>query len=182
MVLDELGINNVRQTKAILGLASAGDLLSNTIAAGNAAWNENTALAQKAGVMYNTTEAKLTMLGNAANNVKIAVGDALNPAIGGVSVAITNMLQPLAEWLEANPAVVQGLTATVSVLGMAGAGFVGYTAAVKLAAAAHALFAGSIPGIGVILGVAAAIGVAVGVISALTSETTETAKSLISMP
>lgn len=177
VVLDELGINNVRQTKAILGLASAGDLLSNTIAAGNAAWNENTALAQKAGVMYNTTEAKLTMLGNAANNVKIAVGDALNPAIGGVSVAITNMLQPLAEWLEANPAVVQGLTAAVSVLGIAAAGIVGYTAAVKLAAAANALFAGSIPGIGVILGVAAAIGVAVGVISALTSETTETAKS-----
>lgn len=177
VVLDELGINNVRQTKAILGLASAGDLLSNTIAASNTAWNENTALAQKAGVMYDTTEAKLTMLGNAANNVKIAVGDALNPAVSSVADAVTGLLQPISEWIEANPAIVQGITAAVSVLGIAAAGIVGYTAVVKLAAAANTLFAGSIPGIGIILGVAAAIGVAVGTISALTSQTTETAKS-----
>lgn len=177
VVLDDLGINNVRQTKAILGLASAGGLLSNTISVANNAWNENSALAQKAGVMYNTTEAKLTMLGNAANNVKIAVGDALNPAIAGVSGAITSLLQPISEWIEANPAVVQGITAAVAALGVAAAGIVAYTAVTKLAAAANALFAGSIPGIGLILGIAGAIGVAVGVISALTSQTQETAKS-----
>ena len=177
VVLDELGINNVRQTKAILGLASAGGLLSNTISVANNAWSENSALAQKAGIMYNTTEAKLTMMGNAANNVKIAVGDALNPALGAVSGAITSLLEPIAEWLEANPAVVQGITAAIGALGLATAGIVGYTAATKLAAAASALFAGSIPGVGVILGVAAAIGVAVGVISALTSANQETAKS-----
>lgn len=177
VVLDDLGINNVRQTKAILGLAAAGGLLTSTINVANTAWSENSALAQKAGIMYNTTEAKLTMMGNAANNVKIAVGDALNPALGAVSGAITSLLEPLAEWIEANPAVVQGLTAAVGALGIAAAGIMGYTAVTKLAAAASALFAGSIPGVGVILAVAGAIGVAVGVISALTSANKEAAKT-----
>lgn len=181
VVLDQLGINNVRQTKAILGLASAGDLLSNTISVANNAWNQNTALTEKAGVMYNTTEAKLTMMGNAANNVKIAVGDALNPALGAVSEAVTGLLQPISEWLSANPAIVQGITAFIGALGLATAGIVAYTAVTKLAAAASALFAGAIPGLGVILGVAGAIGVAVAAISALTGGNKEAAKSFEEM-
>ncbi len=181
VVLDELGINNVRQTKAILGLASAGGLLSNTVAQANAAWDENSALAQKAGIMYNTTEAKLQMMGNAANNVKVAIGDALNPAIGAVSSAITGLLEPIAEWLAANPAIVQAVTTFVGVLGVAVAGITAYTAVTKLAAAASALFAGSIPGLGIILGVAGALGAVVGVISALTGANQEAAKSFSEM-
>lgn len=181
VVLDDLGINNVRQTKAILGLASAGDLLSNTISVANGAWSENSALAQKAGVMYNTTEAKLKMMGNAANNVKIAVGDALNPALGAVSDAVTGLLQPISEWISANPAVVQGITAAIGAIGIATAGITAYTAATKLAAAASKLFAGSIPGIGWILGIAGAIGVAVGVISALSGANGEASKSFAEM-
>ena len=181
VVLDNLGINNVRQTKAILGLASAGDLLANTINVANNAWNENSALTEKAGVMYNTTEAKLTMMGNAANNVKIAIGDALNPALGAASDAITSLLQPSSEWLSENPAIVQGVTAFIGVLGLATAGIVAYTAVTKLAAAASALFAGAIPGLGVILGVAGAIGVAVAAISALTGGNKEAAKSFEEM-
>ena len=64
VVLDDLGIKNVRQTKAILGLAEAGDLLTGTIAQANQAWNENTALNEKAAIMYETTEAKITMYKN----------------------------------------------------------------------------------------------------------------------
>lgn len=181
VVLDELGINNVRQTKAILGLASAGGLLQNTISVANSAWSENTALTEKAAVMYNTTEAKMQMMGNAANNVKIAIGDALNPAIAEVSGAIAGLLQPIAEWIEANPAVVQGITAAVAVLGVAVGGILAYTAATKLAAAANALFAASIPGLNIILGVAAAIGVLVGVVSAIASASSEASKSFDEM-
>lgn len=169
VILDELGIKNVRQTKAILGLASAGDLLSRTIEQANTAWNQNTALGEKASVMYNTTEAKLTMMQNAANNVKIAVGDALTPAISGVADMLTGILEPLSEFIEANPAIVQGLTAFVGVLGLATAAVGAYTAITKLAAAANLLFGGSIPGVGIILGVAAAIGGLVAGIGLLTA-------------
>lgn len=169
VILDELGIKNVRQTKAILGLASAGDLLSRTIDQANTAWNQNTALGEKASVMYNTTEAKLTMMENAANNVKIAVGDALTPAISGVAEMMTGILEPLSEFIEANPAIVQGLTVFVGALGLATAAVGAYTAITKLAAAANLLFGGSIPGVGIILGVAAAIGGLVAGIGLLTA-------------
>lgn len=158
VILDELGITNVRQTKAILGLASAGDLLSNTIAQANDAWNSNTALGEKAGIMYETTEAKMAMMQNAANNVKVAIGDALTPAISGLAEGLTSILEPIAEFIEANPELVQGITVFVGVLGLAAAAIGAYTAATKLAAAANLLFGGSIPGVGLIVGVAAAIG------------------------
>ena len=176
VVLDELGINNVRQTKAILGLASAGGLLSNTINVANSAWNENTALAQKAGIMYNTTEAKLTMMGNAANNVKIAIGDALNPAVGAASDALSGLLQPIAEWIQANPAVVQGIVTAATAFGVATTAIVGFTAAVKLAHAASLLFA-SIPGLGAILALSAGLGILVAGISAACTEAKTTAEA-----
>ena len=157
VILDELGIKNVRQTKAILGLASAGDLLSNSVALANSAWSENTALVDKASIMYNTTEAKMTMMQNAANNVKVAIGDALNPALSSAADAATSLLQPFAEWLEKNPAIVTAVTAFVSVLGLATAGIATYTAVTKLAAAATKLFSLSLPGIGIVLGIATAV-------------------------
>lgn len=168
VILDELGIKNVRQTKAILGLASAGDLLSNTINQANQAWEQNTALGEKASVMYNTTEAKLQMMNNAANNVRVSIGDALTPAIGAVAEGLTGILEPVAEFLEANPALVQGLTAFVGILGIATAAVLAYNSITRLAAAANLLFGGSIPGVGIILGVAAAVGGLVFGISALT--------------
>lgn len=167
VILDELGITNVRQTKAILGLASAGDLLTNTISQANTAWSQNTALAEKAGVMYNTTEAKMTMLENSVKNVKIAIGDALTPVVSAVAEGLTALIEPVAEFIEQNPALVQSITAFIAVLGLAAAAIGAYTAITKLAAAANLLFAGSIPGIGIILAVAAGVGALVAGISAL---------------
>ena len=177
VILDELGIKNVRQTKAILGLASAGDLLSNTIAQANTAWEENSALAEKAGIMYGTTEAKMTMMQNAANNVQVAIGDALNPVLGGAAEALTGLLQPIAEFIEANPALVQGVTAFVGVLGIATVAITAVTAATKLWATANTVLGASLPGIGVIVGIAAAVGGLVTAISAISSANNEASKS-----
>ena len=177
VILDELGIKNVRQTKAILGLASAGDLLSNTISQANSAWEENSALTEKAGIMYNTTEAKMTMMQNAANNVQIAIGDALNPVLGAAADGLTSLLQPIAEFISENPALVQAITAFVGVLGLATAGLAAYTAVTKLAAAASALLGASFPVLGVIAAVAAGIGVLVGAISALSGANEDAAAS-----
>lgn len=177
VILDELGISNVRQTKAILGLASAGDLLSNTIAQANSAWSSNSALTEKAGIMYGTTEAKLAMLQNAANNVSIAVGDALNPALSGAAGALTGLLGHVADILEANPALVQGITAFAGALGVTVTGITAYTAATKLAAAASKLFAGSFPAMGGILAVAGGIGALVTIISSIVNANKEAGKS-----
>ncbi len=165
VILDELGIKNVRQTKAILGLASAGNLLSNTITQANTAWKQNTALTEKASVMYGTTQAKLTMAQNAANNLKIAVGDALTPTIGAGAAAFTAFVQPIAQFIQKNPALIKGLAASAGVIGTVTLAITGYAAAAKIAAAASALFFSSIPGLNLILWATAGIaGLTAGVV------------------
>ena len=169
VLLDDLGIKEVRMQRMILSLAGSGDLMSNAIRDANAAFRENTALTAEAEKRYATTESRLTMMQNAANNVKIAIGDALTPMIGSMASGLTQLLEPMAEFIEQNPAIVQGLTAFIAVLGLAAAAVAAYAAATKLAAAANLLFGGSIPGIGIIMGVAAGIGALVAGVGLLTA-------------
>ena len=167
VILDDLGIKEVRMQRMILSLAGSGDLMSNAIRDANDAFRENTALTAEAEKRYATTESRLTMMQNAANNVKIAIGDALTPVVASVASGLTQILEPMAEFIEQNPAIVQGLTAFVGVLGVAAGVIAAYTAITKLAAAANLLFAGSIPGIGIILAVAAGVGALVAGIGLL---------------
>ena len=168
VILGELGIKESRMVRMVLSLAGSGDLMANAIRDANAAFRENTALTAEAEKRYATTESRLKMLSNAANNVKISIGDALTPMVASVSDGLTKLLEPMAEFIEQNPAIVQGLTAFIGVLGLAAAAVAAYTAATKLAAAANLLFGGSIPGIGIIMGVAAGIGALVAGIGLLT--------------
>lgn len=177
VILDELGITNVRQTKAILGLASAGNLLTNTVNQANRAWQQNTALNDKASIMYTTTEAKLTMMGNAANNVKIAIGDSLTPVMGGFAVAATSILQPVSEWIAMNPALVRGIVAAGAVIGGVTLAMSAFSVAATVAAKASVVLAASIPGLNIILGVTAGVALLAGGIVALSSVIGDTSNS-----
>ena len=130
MILDELGITNVRQTKAILGLASAGDLLTSTIEQGNRAWEENTALNEKAGIMFDTMKAKMQTLDNATNNLKIAIGDALAPAIIKLAEGGQKAIEGITQFVQEHPNATAALTAIAS-------GIVGVTTAIAGAKAAY---------------------------------------------
>lgn len=110
MILEDLGITNVRQTKTILGLAEAGDLLTDCIEKGNAAWEENTALSDKAEVMYDTLAAKTEELDNASNNLKIAIGDALNPILGDLAEKGTDILTAVTQFVTDHPKLTEALT------------------------------------------------------------------------
>lgn len=125
VLLNELGITNVRQTKAILGLAEAGDLLSRTIDQANQAWEDNTALSDKASVMYETTEAKMTMLKNSVESVKVAIGDQLTPALGDVAELGTDAFQWAEQLIEDHPWIANalaGIAAALITLAAAGLG------------------------------------------------------------
>ena len=181
VILDELGINNVRQQKAILGLANAGDLLTNTIKQANNAWAENTALNQKASIMYETTEAKVTMMQNAFSNVKVAIGDAFTPVIGAAADALTGLLVPVADFIEANPALVQGIGAALAVMGGLTAAVTAYTAAAKIATAVSAALTAAIPGAKLLLAIGAALAVVTGAIVGLSSAFQDGTKSMEEM-
>jgi TP901 family phage tail tape measure protein len=168
VILDELGITNVRQTKAILGLAEAGDLLSNTIAQGKRAWEENVALQEKAGIMYGTTHSKLVMLQNAYNNLKITVGENYTPALQALYSVATSVLKSVTKSVEQNPALVKAATAFAGVIGLVTGALAAYTVAAKLAAIATE----AIPIVGTIMKVTAVVGALVAGIVALNEAAT----------
>ncbi|HCS73031.1 MAG TPA: phage tail tape measure protein, partial [Clostridiales bacterium] len=75
VALTELGITETRMQRMVLSLANSGDLLNRTLDTSSKAWSENTALVKEAELRYGTSHSQLTMMENAYNNLKIAVGD-----------------------------------------------------------------------------------------------------------
>ncbi|MBQ8616382.1 MAG: phage tail tape measure protein [Clostridia bacterium] len=130
VLLDELGITNVRQVKAILGLASAEGLLTGTIKQANEAWNQNTALNDKAAVMFDTMQAKMTTLDSATNNLKIAVGEALAPAIITLAEGGQKAIEGITDFIQKHPTLTESLTIVASSI-------VGITTAIAGAKAAY---------------------------------------------
>lgn len=130
-VLNDIGISNARQLRVFTGLATSGDLLSRSLNLANQSWSENSALAEKAGIMYDTTRAKMTTMQNQVNNLKIAFGDQLNPALGRVYEVIGRVAGSLADFVKANPGVVRAITAVAVALGVLAAALATTTVAIK---------------------------------------------------
>ncbi len=139
-VLEELGITEVRLSNAVLAMASSNGILQKALNTANNAWTENSALAKEASTRYATTESKLQLLSNAADNVKISVGDKLAPAIGKLAEMGADALNWAADFLDKNDALVPILTAVATAVGVLATGVVAYTAATKLAEVATKMF------------------------------------------
>lgn len=135
-VLDELGLSGIRQSNMLKSLALASDTMTGTLETANQAWSENTELAATAAAKYDTTEAKLQMAANAANNLKIAVGDALTPALGALAEGVTPVLGVIEAVIRDNPALVTAITALVGVVSLLTAGLTAYNVIAPLAATA----------------------------------------------
>ncbi len=98
LVLEDMGLSGVRQSNMLKSLGLASEQVAEAASLSNAAWKENTALAEEAELRYGTTESKLEMMSNAFENVKAAVGDRLTPAMGALADIGTDVL----EWLGDN--------------------------------------------------------------------------------
>lgn len=95
-VLGDLGIKGIREADTLLRLAGNSALLGDALDLSATSWDENTALAEEAGLRYETLESQLGMLRNEAVDVAIDFGgpfvealreglDAAKPLIGAVS-------------------------------------------------------------------------------------------------
>lgn len=82
-VLDEMGINEVRLRDAVLRAASASELFNGTIAIGNKAWEENTALSKEAAQRYETVASKWQIFKNNLTDLGISFGDKVLPVLNG---------------------------------------------------------------------------------------------------
>lgn len=96
VTLDEMGITEVRLRDAILRASSATDLFTAAQELANTAWDDNTALQNEANQRYATTESRMQMLKNAANNVAISFSEVMLPTLE----KLMDKLRGVTDWLK----------------------------------------------------------------------------------
>jgi TP901 family phage tail tape measure protein len=118
--LEELGLSEIRLRDALLRLAGAGDLLTESLATGNEAWNENTALMAEAERRYGTTEAQIAIAKNQLVDLGITLGETLLPAINGfldVADGLFLWFQSAPAWLKQTVVWLGFTTAAIALVG-----------------------------------------------------------------
>ena len=129
--------------------------------------------AEQAATRYATTESKMTLLQNASERLKIAIGNQLRPALAKAAEAGTDLLDWASDYVNANQELVPLVTAVVGAIGA----FVGTlavaAAGIKLAQTAMALLNATVAANPWVLAIAAvaAFGTAIAAL-ALTSDNT----------
>lgn len=78
VILDEMGLTEIRLSNTLLSLASADELMYNAVKTANKAWEENTALTKEAAMRYETTESKISIMKNGFTEMGIAMYDQFN--------------------------------------------------------------------------------------------------------
>lgn len=169
LVLEDLGLTGIRQSNMLKALGLAADQMTGAVNTANTAWQQNTALTNEANKRYATAQSRLTMMQNAYNNLKVAIGDAYTPALSEAYGVGTKVLNEITKFVQANPGVVAAITGLATALGAAAVAAAAFALKAKIAAAAAAFLTTVTPGVNVIMGVAAAVGVVTAGIIALAS-------------
>lgn len=169
LVLEDLGLTGIRQSNMLKALGLAADQMTGAVSTANTAWQQNTALTNEANKRYATAQSRLTMMQNAYNNLKVAIGDAYTPALSEAYGVGTKVLNEITKFVQANPGVVAAITGLSTALGAAAVAAAAFALKAKIAAAAAAFLTTVTPGVNVIMGVAAAVGVVTAGIIALAS-------------
>lgn len=168
LVLEDLGLTGIRQSNMLKALGLAADQMTGAVNTANTAWQQNTALTNEANKRYATAQSRLTMMQNAYNNLKVAIGDAYTPALGKSYELGAKVLNGFTEFVQKNPALVNAVTAFAGSIGLVATALAGYTIAIKIARAATAAFATvSTVALGPIFAVTAAVAGAVAVVAAM---------------
>lgn len=130
-LLTEMGVSEVRLRDTMLRLSNATDLFTGAIDRSNEAYDANIALIHEANLFYGTTQSQTEMLKNAFDNLKIAVGDALNPALNELKKTATDVLKVATNFVKNNPGLVKSIVTVVAAASTFVATIMAGTAAVK---------------------------------------------------
>jgi TP901 family phage tail tape measure protein len=145
VTLSNLEITESRMVRMITSLANAEQktgTLTDAINVSNSAWDENIALIKEAETRYKTTESVTTLYKNSVQNLKIAVGDELTPALRNLAEAGMDVNVWAVEFIETHEGIVPVVTSVVVAMGVFVGGLavftVGATVATKAVAALNA--------------------------------------------
>ncbi len=95
--LDGLTLGNERVVRSFLSLAAKSTTLTDALALGTTAWEENTALAREADIRFQTTASQLELLANQVVEAGRALGDILKPILQTVVGIVREQVVP---WLK----------------------------------------------------------------------------------
>ena len=90
--LKEMGIKGTEETQVMLALASAGDLLSESLRMGDEAWKSNTALAEEASKRYETSEARIRTAWNNIKDAAIDAGGSILPVAADLAESVATVV------------------------------------------------------------------------------------------
>ena len=121
--LDDLGQADVRTSRALLSMATSGDLLRESLELGNKAWADNTALAEEAGKRYDTTAAKVAIARNNLNEAAISIGDTLLPVLAAAAEQVAGFAQAIADLPEPVRVGIAGISGIAGVTALAAGAF-----------------------------------------------------------
>lgn len=179
LVLEDLGLTGIRQSNMLKALGLAADQMTGAVDTANTAWQQNTALTNEANKRYATAQSRLTMMQNAYNNLKVAIGDAYTPALSEAYGVGTKVLNSITAFIQKNPALVNAITAFAGVIGAVVAALAAYAVAAKIAAAASAILTAAIPGVNVIMGITAAVAaITAGIVALATAAANDAVPSV----
>jgi TP901 family phage tail tape measure protein len=118
--LEGLNITEIRQRDALLRLAGAGTILTQSLQTGEQAWRDNTALAAEAERRYQTVEARMQIARNAITDLAIDLGQVLLPVVGKAADTVSGLVQVINDMpgpLKTAAVVVLALTAGLALVG-----------------------------------------------------------------
>lgn len=95
VILEEMGLTEVRLSNTVLSLANANDVMTGAIETASKAWEDNTALTNEANKRYGTLESKIKICLNKLKDFAITIGNKLMPAVEKVVDKIGNFV----DWL-----------------------------------------------------------------------------------
>ena len=92
VILDELGIKEVRLADALRRASGANELFTDSLKMANSAWDDNTALAKEASMRYETAESKLKMQMNTIKDTAISIGEKLLPHVVKLAEGVGDLI------------------------------------------------------------------------------------------
>ena len=111
VLLDELGINYMRQVDTLQRFSRAEELGTSLVDRASIAWDQNTALVREASQRYDTAASKTKMMMNAFNELGITVGNEVLPAFKDVVLSVTGAIQGFAKMDEGTKELVVNMSA-----------------------------------------------------------------------
>ena len=96
-LLDQMGINGIREADSMKRLLGSSDLLTKALETSNTAYEQNTALTAEAEKRYGTTESKINQMKESVGNLKLALVDGLAPAFSTATTQGVDAINGLSE-------------------------------------------------------------------------------------